>query len=359
MAYIPTTTHVTLLATLRRERALPVAGEVVVQLNQRVEAAEVVAHALIADAHRLVDVARELDVPADKVAAYMLKQDGEPIKKGEPIARRKTALGLGSKTVYSPVDGYLMFVRGGKAVLAAIAKAFELRAGVPAVIATIEHEHGVVIETTGALLEGVWGNGQEAFAVMNMVGGGPAAALLSEQVDVSMRSAILAVGTLQDDAAFRRLSEMSVRGLIVGSLNSALIPAVRKLEIPVLVTDGFGAQGFSTPAYNLLVTNAGREVWVNARVWDRFAGGRPEVIVPLASPGQSPALPVDGEALATGKRVRVRRGPEAGVVGTINALSEESVRLPNGVRARVAYVESEETPGQAFTIPFANLEILE
>src|SRR3990172_7158151 len=102
MAYIPTTTHVTLLATLRRERALPVAGEVVVQPNQRVEAAEVVAHALIADAHRLVDVARELDVAADKVAAYMLKQDGEPIKKGEPIARRKTALGLGSKTAYSP-----------------------------------------------------------------------------------------------------------------------------------------------------------------------------------------------------------------------------------------------------------------
>jgi hypothetical protein len=359
MPYIPTTTHITLLATLRRERTLPAIGEVVVQPNQHVEAADVVAHALIADAHVLVDVARELGVPADKVTSFMLKQDGDPVKKSEPIARRRTALGLGSKIVYSPVEGYLMFVRGGKALLAAIAKEFELRAGIPGVVANVEHEHGVVIETTGALLEGVWGNGQEAYAVMNMLGSSPNAALLSEQIDVSMRSTLLAVGTVQDEAAFRRLSEMSVRGLIVGSLDSALIPAVMKLEIPVMVTDGFGAQGFSTPAYNLLASNAGREVWLNARVWDRFAGGRPEVIIPLPSPGQSPALPVDGEALAAGKRVRVRRGPEAGVVGTIQSLSEQRMRLPNGVRAYVAYVESEEAPGQAFTIPFANLEILE
>jgi hypothetical protein len=349
MAYVPPTTHVTLLATLRRERLLPVPGEVVVQPGQRVEASDIVAHALVADAHRLVDVTR----------ARLLKQEGEPVKKGEPIAQRRAALGLGHIPVPSPVDGYLMFVRNGKAVLAAISKEFELRAGIPGVVANVEREHGVVIEATGALLEGVWGNGQEDYAVMNVVGISSSAALLAEQVDVSMRSAVIAVGTVQDDAAFRRLAEMNVRGLIAGSLNSALLPAVKKLGIPVVVTDGFGAQGFSTPAYNLLVSNSGREVWVNARAWNRFAGGRPEVIIPLPSPGQPPAQPVDGEALAVGKRVRVRRGPEAGKSGIVNALSEAPVKFPNAVRARAAFVEAEDAPGQAFTVPFANLEILE
>jgi len=359
MAYIPPTTHVTLLATLRRERRLPTPGEVVVAPNQRVEAADVVAHALVAEQHRLLDVARALGVPNDKVAAFMLKQEGEPVKKDEPIARRKTALGLGSKTVYSPVEGYLMLVNNGKALLAAISKEFEVRAGVPGTIANIDREYGVVVETTGALLEGVWGNGKEDYAVINVVGAAPTDVLLSEQVDVSMRSTILAVGTLQDDDAFRRLSEMGIRGLIVGSLNAALIPAVKKLEIPVVVTDGFGAQGFSSPAYTLLVSNAGREAWVNARPWNRFAGGRPEVIIPLPSPGQPPALPIDGDALAVGKRVRVRRGPAAGATGTVAALSEQPVRLPSGVRARVAAVESEDSAGRTFSVPFANLEILE
>src|SRR5574341_1545935 len=99
MAYIPTTTHVTLLATLRRERTLPVAGEVVVQPNQRVEAADVVAHALIADAHRLVDIARALDVPADKAAAYRHEGQADPGKNGVPHARRGAVPGLGREAV--------------------------------------------------------------------------------------------------------------------------------------------------------------------------------------------------------------------------------------------------------------------
>jgi hypothetical protein len=359
MAYISPTTHITLLATLRRERRLPSAGEVVVQPNQHVEATDVVAHALVAEEHRLWDVARELGVPPDKAAAYMLKQDGEPVKRGEPIARRKTALGLGSKTVPSPVEGYLLFAKDGKALLAAISKEYELRAGIPGTIASVEREYAVVIETTGALLEGVWGNGKEEYAVMNVVGKAPTDPLLSEQVDVSLRSTILAVGTLQDAAAFKRLVDMGVRGLIVGSLNPALIPAVKKLEMPVVITDGFGAQGFSSAAYTLLVSNTGREVWLNAKPWNRFAGTRPEVIIPLPSPGQTPPLPVEGDALEVGKRVRLCRGPQAGHVGSVTALSDQPMRLPSGVRARVAYVELEETTDQAFTVPFANLEILE
>ena len=45
-----------------------------------------------------------------------------------------------------------------------------------------------------------------------------------------------------------------------------------------------GQRGFSAPAYALLKSNAGREAWLNAAVWDRFHGRRPELIVPLPSP---------------------------------------------------------------------------
>jgi hypothetical protein len=358
MAYIPPTAHVTLLATLRRERLLPASGDVLVHPGQRVEAVDIVAQAIVPDEHRLVDVARALGVPPAKSAAFMIKQDGEAVKKGEPIAVRKTALGLARREVRSPVDGSLVVAGDGKALLASLSKPFELRAGLPGNVVGVVEGRGPVIETTGALLEGVWGNGKDQFAVMRVIGSGPHDALLAEQVEMGLRGTILAIGVVQDTAAFRHLTDLAIRGLIVGSLKADLIPVVQKWNIPVVVIEGFGKRGFSLPAYNLLVTNNGRETWLNARAWDRFAGGRPEVIIPLPSPGQTPPPPVDGEALAAGKRVRMVRGALAGQTGTVTALNERALPLPSGARARLAIVELDDGD-QPVSIPFANLEILE
>ena len=63
MAYVPTTTHVTLLATLQRERMLPAPGEVSVQEQQRVDSTTVLAQATVAKHHRLVEIAHKLGVP--------------------------------------------------------------------------------------------------------------------------------------------------------------------------------------------------------------------------------------------------------------------------------------------------------
>jgi hypothetical protein len=220
-------------------------------------------------------------------------------------------------------------------------------------------ERGVVIETTGALLEGVWGNGQDQFAVMRTIGSGPQEALLPEHIEAGLRGTLLAVGTLQDPAILKQLTDTSIRGLILGSLRAELLPVVQKWNIPVLVTDGFGTQGFSLPAYTLLASNNGREVWLNACAWERYANHRPEAIIPLPSPGQSPQPPADGEALQMGKRVRVARGPLAGQAGTITALSDRPATIHSGLRARVAAVEFEAGNVPPTFIPFANLEILE
>jgi hypothetical protein len=359
MAYIPPTVHVTLLATLRRERMLPVPGEVLVAPGQRVEAATVVAQAIIPDEHRIIDVARELGVPNEKAAAFMVKQDGEPVKRGEAIAARRAAMGLGRRVVASPVSGSIVLSGGGQALVAANSGNFELRAGLPGTITNTLSERGVVVETTGALLEGVWGNGQDQFAVMRAIGSGPQETLLPEHIEVGLRGTLLAVGTLQDPAIFKQLTDTSIRGLILGSLRADLLPTLQKWNIPVLIVDGFGVQGFSLPAYTLLASNNGREVWLNACVWDRFANHRPEVIIPLPSPGQAPQPPADGEALQMGKRIRVVRGPLAGQAGTVTALSDRPMTMASGVRTRVATVEFEAGNVAPTFIPFANLEILE
>ena len=358
MPYIPPTSHVTLLATLKRDRFLPIPGQVLAKMGQRVEASNVVAHTLIAHEHRLVDVARELQVPNDKADAYMLKQETDQVKRGEPLAVRRTFLGLGRRPVPSPVNGSVVLVGDGKALLAAIAQPFELKAGLPGTIVDLVPERGVTIEMTGALLEGVWGNGRDDFAVLRVLGG-PEDPLRLEQLEVGLRGVILAAGLLEDKAVFKQMLEVRLRGLILGSLRAELLPEVQKLPIPVLVTEGFGSQGFSLAAHTLLTTNNGREVWANAQAWDRYTGKRPEAIIPLPSPGQSPSQPVDGQALDVGVRVRIVRGPKAGRIGEVKALSERAVLIPSGLRTPVASVQLDQSHEPEVTVPFANLEIIE
>ena|SRR5579859_1657968 len=370
MAYLPVTAHVTLLATLRRERLLPLAGTVIVQARQRVEPSDVVARTFLPDRHRLVDVARALGVADEQADSALVKHDGDPVKAGEPIAVRKTGLGLVRRTARSPVEGRLVVAAGGKALLAVISAPFELRAALPGTVVTILQSQGVVIETTGALLEGVWGNGKEDTALLRVVGDSPRTALAPNLVAMEQRGAILVAGTLSDPAALKQLGDVGVRGLVVGSLAANLLPAARKANLPIIVVEGFGDRGFSGPAFNLLQSNAGRQAWLNAQPADPFAGHRPELIIPLPGPSTPPPQPADGATLAVGQRVRVVRGPEAGKVGTVTELSERPVVSPSGLRVPMAGVALESAAvgasaaaaggsAAAARIAFANLEILE
>lgn len=359
MAYIPATSHVTLLATLRRERLLPLAGEVIVEARQRLEASDVVARTYLAEHHKLVDIGRKLGLPPEKADSAMLKEDGDPVKAGEAIARRKMLLGLLPRTARSPVEGRLVAAAGGKALVAAISRPYELRAGVPGQVVSILQARGVVIETTGALVEGAWGNGQHDFAPLRLAGADQTQGLTAAEVDMSMRGSVLVVGNLADLATLKRLAEVSVRGLVVGRLPANLLPAAQKLSFPVLVVEGFGAGGFSEPVLALLSSSAGRHGWVHALPRDRFKGRRPELIIPLAGPATPPPAVADGESLKVGKRVRVLRGPATGQVGLVTALNERPMALPSGLRARAATVKLAGEAGQAVRVPYANLELLE
>lgn len=359
MAYLPPSSHATLLATLRRERLLPGRGTVVVQVDQRVESSDVVARGDHTDRHVLLDVARALAVARDKSAALLTRQEGDEVKKGETLAVKKGL--LGNQSVLSPVDGRLVLFEDGKALIAGAAP-FELRAGLPGNVINMLPDRGVIIETTGALLEGVWGNGRDDFSALRLLTRAADQPLNAEQLDLGLRGAVIAVSVLADTGPLQSVRDIGVRGLIIGSAPAELLPTLQALPFAVMLTDGFGLGGMCEPAFNLLAGNSGREAWLNATPGDRFAGKRPEVIIPLPSPSSlTPPPPSDGEPLKEGKRVRVLRGPDAGRVGTVIGLSDKPMALPSGLRAMVAAVTLEESRGSrpTITVPFANLEHLE
>src|SRR6185295_11836427 len=133
---------------------------------------------------------------------------------------------LMKRSARSPVAGRLVAAAGGKALVAAISKPYELRAGIPGQVVTILQSRGVVIETTGALLEGVWGNGREDSAPLRLLGESPVAALAATLIEMDMRGALLACGQLADAAALKQVAEVRPRGLIVGGLAPGLLAQV-------------------------------------------------------------------------------------------------------------------------------------
>jgi hypothetical protein len=179
--------------------------------------------------------------------------------------------------------------------------------------------------------------------------------LTADRLDVSLRGSVILGGHVRDLDVLRAAAELPVRGLILSSLASALLQTAVQMRYPILVLDGFGAMPMNTAAYNLLTTNNKREATVNAEHFDRYNGNRPEVIIPLPVSAE-PEEPNAYEEFAVGQRVRMRRSPYAGMLGTISNLPAGLSTVASGLRAPAGDVKLEN--GTTVLVPLVNLEVV-
>ncbi len=344
--------HILPLTTVVRERLLPVKGTVLARLSQKVSPADVVAEATWAREHIFLDVARTLNLSADAADRLIRCRAGDKLAGGAVIA---VGRGLLPKAVKSPRAGRVVAAGGGQVLIESGESRLELRAGISGHVMQIIPDRGVVIQTTGALIQGVWGNGRVDTGVIINLAEKPDAVLTVNRLDASMRGFILLAGQVKEAEAMRAAAELPVRGLILGSLFPSLLPVAREMRYPIVLTDGFGSLPMNSAAYRLISTNAKREATLNAEVFDRYSGARPEVIVPLPAASE-PAQPRDVEVFAPGQSVRLRRQPAAGLIGTIVALRAGLTTFPSGLRAAAAEVKVEN--GEQLLIPLVNLEVV-
>jgi len=216
-------------------------------------------------------------------------------------------------------------------------------------------ERGAIIETTGALIQGVWGNGHINYGLLSTQTATPDALLTVEQLDVSLRGTVIFGGICSDAQVLRAAEDLPVRGLVLASMDSALVPLALRLNYPIVLIEGFGHLPLNSQAYKLLASSERREAAINAEPWNRLAGTRPEVV--LAAPSQAARpLHVAGTDFSPGQTVRVVSRPYQGQVGTLAALQPALSRLPSGLSTPCADVRLEN--GETVLIPLANLEIL-
>lgn len=344
--------HILPLTMIRRERMLPTPGRVVARKGQKVSATDVIAEARLNPDHLLLDIALGLGLPEDQADKQLQCKTGQQVAEGDLLAG---PVGLTKRVMRAPRNGRVVLAGGGQVLMELDSSPQELRAGMPGVVTDLLGERGVVIETTGALIQGVWGNGRIDYGLLSVLIRSPEEVLTADRMDVSMRGSVILGGHCADIEILKSAANLPVRGLILASMEAKLIPFAARMHYPIIVIEGFGPIAMNSVAYKLLTTNDRREVALNAEAWDRYTGARPEILIELPAPGELP-LPQDAERYAPGQTVRVVRAPSNGIIGKIVKLSSGLITLANGVKAQAAEIQLESN--EKVVIPLVNLEIM-
>ncbi len=344
--------HLHSLTSIKRERVLPVSGNMLVRRMQKVSPTDVIVVAPMAPEFILLDIAQGLNITPARADELLQRQAGDDLVKGDIIAG---PLGIFQRVIRAPEAGQVKIAGEGK-VLFEINKApYELQAGMEGTVTNIIPERGAIIETRGALIQGVWGNGKITYGVIQPVSNDLLQELIPEQLNISFRGTIITAGFCRNPEVLDVAGNIPIKGMILGSMSAGLIPLAKKADYPIMVIDGFGTHPMNRAAEAILVANKDKNVALNAQIYDPFQGSYPEAII-TQSTTKDLNPPPESEALKPGKQVIIISGPLASRIGTIERLFPHKRTIPSGIStwtAEVSFKNEESTE-----VPLTNLEII-
>jgi hypothetical protein len=366
--------RVTDLAALRKERILPLKGDVLVGEGDSVTAEQVVARTELPGNVHSVNVANVLSVLPEEVPGKMLRKEGESVEEGEIIAKSSTLFGLFKSSVRSPVTGFVESASAvtGQVLLREPPIPVEVDAYVDGEVVEVRPGEGIVVETHASLIQGIFGLGGETFGTIEVVTSSPQDPLDAAAIQPEHEGKIVVGGSLVTSAALEKAVSYGVRGVVAGGIDDATIreflgydigvaiTGTEEKGVTVVITEGFGRIPMAAATFGLLQAREGMKASVNGATQIRAGVIRPEVVVPLTDRKAEggPAASVVAGGLTPGTRVRIIREPHFGTLGTVHELPSPLQKLPSEAMVRVLSVNLDET-GETHTLPRANVEIIE
>ncbi len=362
------------LTILRKERTLPLKGEVMVKTGDVVTADRVVARTELPGNVHSVNVANVLSVLPDEVPSKMEKKEGEPVREGEVLARSSSLFGIFKSVVKSPITGKVENVSHvtGQVLLREPSIPVEVDAYVDGKIVEVRPNEGVVIETQGAFIQGIFGIGGETFGVIEMASSSPEELLDAGSIGPQHAGKILVGGSMVTAAALTKAVASGVKGIVSGGIDDSTIKGFLGYEIgvaitgneekglTVVITEGFGKIRMAEATFSLFKSLVGKKASMNGATQIRAGVIRPEVVVPLldrvATGG--PVATVVAGGLERGTKVRIIREPHFGRLGRVVDLPAPLEKLPSEAHVRVLHVELEGSSTRHM-LPRANVEIIE
>ncbi len=325
--------RVTEHTTVRKERRLPIAGDVLVEQGTHVRAEDTVARAELPGDVHTINVVNQLAIAPGDLDRYMGKAPGDAVAKDEIIAETRPFIKWLRSTVRSPIDGTVETISKvtGQVLLRTAPQPVEVRAYVDGTVVEIQENEGVVVETTGAFIQGILGIGGEVTGEIAIIGDGPDAVISPGDLNAELAGRIVVAGSLITSDVYARAGEIGIAALVCGGFHDQDLRELLGYDLgvaitghedvsPILImTEGFGKIAMAQGTYDLLLAHAGQRASANGATQIRAGVLRPEIIIPSDAGAAVKESAAQGESagLTEGSPVRIIRQPDFGRLGVV------------------------------------------
>jgi hypothetical protein len=357
---------------LVKDRILPLKGDVMVSKGDLVEPETVVAQTHLPGPVEPVNVANILGVPPEDIGDCMLKNEGDPITKGEVIARSSSFFGIFKSECKSNLEGTVENISHitGQVLLRGQPLPVQVKAYLIAEVTEIHPEEGVTVACIGAFVQGIFGIGGETHGEIKMVCTSHDQVLGEAQITPECEGKVVVGGSIVTADALKKAIKVKARGVVAGGFDDrdlrdflgydlgVAITGAEELGITLVVTEGFGEIAMAEKTFELLKRHEGKLACINGATQIRAGVIRPEVVIPKkasALPEEAHKAEIGG--LIIGSSVRVIRQPHFGSLGSVTGLPAPLQVLESESKARVLEVKLAD--GQQVIIPRANVEMIE
>ncbi|MFZ4508874.1 MAG: hypothetical protein ACOYON_14390 [Fimbriimonas sp.] len=355
---------------VRRIRRLPIKGEVLVQVGDSVHPDTVVAQAKLPGALQTAKLADKLGIEARDVPDYLKLKPGDPIEKGQVVAESKGFFGFGKQSVLSDHTGTIESISEvtGNMLIREPSIPVDVTAYLEGKVAEIMPEEGAIVETRGAMVQGIFGVGGERNGRIRIAVKDASQILSPADILDSDRGAILVGGAGLTYDAIVRASQVGVIGLIAGGVKDSdltkflgydigvAITGQEAITLTLLVTEGFGYLAMAARTFELLKSLDGATASINGATQIRAGVIRPELIVPRQVPEGTAVEAVQAFELKVGSPIRVIREPYFGALGVVTELPAQLMTVESGTEVRVLRAKLDDT--SEVLVPRANVEII-
>ena len=365
--------RVTDYTIVRKQRRLPLTGHVTAGVGDRVSRDQIVAYTQLPGDVITQNLVNRLGVTAAELPEFMLKQPGDTVSAGEPIAETSPWIKWFKTVVNAEVDGVIETVSSvtGQVLLRKPPVTVELSAFINGVVVEELPQEGIVIETPAAYVQGIFGVGGERWGSLRVLAQSPDEPLEATQIDDNCRDCVLLGGSIVSIDALKKAADVGASGVIVGGIHDSdlqkllgyeigvAITGTENIATTVVITEGFGQMSMAHKTFNILRSCEGQDGSSSGATQIRAGVLRPEIIIPksmLAPAKRSEAEP-GSKSLAEGDTLRIIRSPHFGRIATvINLISDRRI-IDTGAEVRVVEVKFED--GTQAIVPRANIEFID
>lgn len=360
---------------VRKERRLPLRGQVLAKAGDRVSAETVVAKTELPGNVQTINVANKLSLLPEDINGHMVHKVGDWVEEGKIIAQSRSFFGLFKSHCKMPVSGTIESVSDitGQVIVRERAVPVEVHAYVDGDIVEVYENEGVMVRTVGTFVQGIFGIGGEAVGTLEIVAERPDEVLTPDRIDASHKGKILVAGSLVTMEVLNRAREVGAKAIIAGGMGDSdlrtilgydlgvAITGSENIGLTVVVTEGFGRMTMAKRTFDLLASRRGMKTSISGATQIRAGVIRPEVVIPLdgAVTGKNEVLTGDtpSTGMIVGSPVRVIREPYFGEIGKVANLPPELQKLETEAMVRILSVEFDD--GKTAIVPRANVELIE